>query len=98
MMLPYLYPRFPYYTYPQKRIINRYNSPYNKQFVDNTNYNSHSQNINEEKVEDNENFFEILGIKLYYDDILIVCILYFLYSEGVKDEWLFISLILILLS
>lgn len=42
--------------------------------------------------------FEIFGIKLHFDDILLVCLLFFLYSEGVKDEWLFISLILLLLS
>ena len=47
---------------------------------------------------DSEPFFEILGLKLYYDDILIICILFFLYSEGVKDDELFISLILLLLT
>lgn len=42
--------------------------------------------------------FEILGIKLYFDDILLVCLLLFLYEEGADDPWLFISLILLLLS
>lgn len=42
--------------------------------------------------------FEILGIELYLDDIIILGLLFFLYQEGVQDEMLFISLILLLLS
>ena len=42
--------------------------------------------------------FEIFGIKLYFDDILLICLIFFLYNEGVKDYYLFISLILFLLS
>lgn len=42
--------------------------------------------------------FEIFGFKVYFDDLLIVCILLFLYQEGVEDEYLFISLILLLFS
>ena len=41
---------------------------------------------------------EIMGLKLYLDDIIIIGILFFLYNEGVKDDILFISLILLLLS
>ena len=47
---------------------------------------------------ENPQTFTIAGITLYFDDILIICLLFFLYSEGVKDEMLFISLILLLLS
>lgn len=43
-------------------------------------------------------FFEIFGLKLYFDDIMIICLLFFLYEEGVKDQELFISLILLLLT
>ena len=43
-------------------------------------------------------FINILGINLYSDDILILCILLSLYLEGVRDEMLFISLILLLLT
>lgn len=43
-------------------------------------------------------FFEIFGLKLYLDDILIMCLLFFLYEEEVNDRELFISLILLLLS
>lgn len=45
-----------------------------------------------------EVIFEIFGLKIYFDDLLIICILLFLYQEGIKDEYLFISLILLLLS
>ena len=47
---------------------------------------------------DNSEVFEIFGIKLHFDDILLICLIFFLYSEGVKDDYLFISLILLLLS
>lgn len=42
--------------------------------------------------------FNILGISLYNDDILILCLLFCLYNEGIKDEMLFFCLILLLLS
>ena len=49
--------------------------------------------------ENNDNtVFEILGIKLHSDDILLICLIFFLFQEGVKDEYLFISLVLLLLS
>lgn len=41
---------------------------------------------------------EILGIQLYLDDIIILGLLFFLYREGVQDEMLFLSLILLLLT
>lgn len=47
----------------------------------------------------NDNYlFDLFGLKLYTDDVLLVSLIYFLYSEGVKDENLFIVLILLLLS
>lgn len=42
--------------------------------------------------------FEIFGIQLYLDDIIILGLLFFLYQEGVQDEMLYIALILLLLS
>lgn len=45
-----------------------------------------------------EPLFEIFGLQLYYDDILLICLIFFLYQEGVQDEYLFIALILLLLS
>jgi len=43
-------------------------------------------------------FFEFLGIKLFFDDVLLICLIFFLYTEGVKDQYLFIILVLLLLS
>lgn len=45
-----------------------------------------------------EPIFEILGIQLFLDDIIILGLLFFLYQEEVQDEMLFIALILLLLS
>lgn len=58
----------------------------------------HTQNnmVIEEKNE--LEVFEIFGLRLHFDDILLICLIFFLYNEGVKDYYLFISLILLLLS
>jgi len=45
-----------------------------------------------------EPIFEILGVQLYYDDVLLICLIFFLYLEGIKDYYLFLVLILILLT
>ena len=42
--------------------------------------------------------FEIFGLKVYLDDILIMCILFFLYQQDVEDDWLFLILVLLLLT
>lgn len=46
----------------------------------------------------NSQYVNILGITLQFDDILLICLLLFLYTEGVQDEMLFVVLILLLLS
>lgn len=56
-----------------------------------------AKNSKNEKCSDNE-FLEIFGIKLYFDDLMIISLLFFLYSEGVNDYYLFITLILLLLT
>ena len=48
--------------------------------------------------ENGTDYFEIFGIKIQFDDLLLICLLIFLYKEGVKDYLLFISLVLLLLS
>ena len=55
-------------------------------------------NENSSSKTDDSPLFHIFGIDLYYDDILLVCLIFFLYQEGVKDEGLFLALILLLLS
>lgn len=46
----------------------------------------------------NTPILEILGIKLYLDDLIIIGLLFFLYKEDVQDELLFFILILLLFS
>lgn len=46
----------------------------------------------------NTPIIEILGIKLYLDDLIIIGLLFFLYKEDVQDEILFGILLLLLLS
>ncbi len=41
---------------------------------------------------------ELFGLKLHFDDILLILLIYSLYTEGVDDFYLFIILILLLLS
>lgn len=43
-------------------------------------------------------WFDLFGIKLYFDDVLILSLLFFLYKEDVKDEGLFLALVLLLIS
>ena len=45
-----------------------------------------------------EPIFELFGIHLFLDDIIIICILIFLFQENVKDEMLYIILIMLLFS
>ena len=42
--------------------------------------------------------FKILGLKIYFDDALIICLLFLLYQENAKDDGLFMILILLLLT
>ena len=66
--------------------------------------NKDSTNVKEDKSLKNKKnnsqnyFFELFGLKLYYDDILLISLLFFLYEENVKDNELFFSIILLLLS
>lgn len=68
--------------------------------VDNSNTsNKISHNSIEQNLPPNKDFvLDLFGIKLYFDDVLILSLLYFLYKEDVKDEGLFLSLVLLLIS
>lgn len=62
---------------------------------------SNANDVRNSKQSNDENdkpLFQIFGINLFFDDILLICLIWFLYDEGVKDEGLFIALILLLLS
>ena len=74
-------------------------NPSNK--YDSNNYNvKHSKigDCNSQNFQDFSPLFNLLGLNIYFDDILIICILFFLYNEGVNDPYLFFNLILLLMS
>ena len=54
--------------------------------------------LNQTDRDENENYFDLFGLKLYNDDLLLIGMIFFLYKEDVKDQYLFIALILLLLS
>ena len=102
--------RYPYYNnLPSNNSVNNTNNkacennksynvkekPQNNSFSK-INSNNNSTNCNNEDIENP--MFEIFGIKLFFDDILIICLIFFLYKEEVKDQSLFVALILLLLS
>lgn len=98
---------FPFYPHFPSKSYRSYPHKFNKSPIRKPNYTSeHSAKANALKENnhknaentDDEKFFEILGIKLYSDDILLLCLIFFLYKEGVQDEYLFIALIMLLLS
>ena len=60
--------------------------------------NNISNNFDTPSKNSNPFLFDLFGLKVYLDDALIICLLLFLYHETVKDEGLFITLILLLLS
>ena len=78
--------------------------PRSKQENPKTNCSKHPQETNscssacQEEVSEEKPIFEIFGIRLYSDDLILLALLFFLYKEEVKDPSLFISLILLLLS
>lgn len=51
-----------------------------------------------ENLKGTEFSLQLLGINLKFDDLLILLILYFLYTEKVQDTSLFVVLFLLLLS
>ena len=101
--------RFPFFGFPyQYPYYNRYYNNY-KYYNSNINKNNHDDNDTDKEIEessvqarDNNNcdkpILNFMGIKLFLDDIIILGILFLLYTEEVKDEMLFIALILLLLS
>lgn len=105
MIYPYPF-SYPKNYYPYSKSFSRYHS-----YSSNSNsaiyptnptssscHTNSSDTIKEKTNTGDQPFFELFGIQLYFDDILLVCLIFFLYQEGVKDQFLFISLILLLLS
>jgi hypothetical protein len=54
---------------------------------------------NKEKKETSQSpFLTLLGIPFYFDDILLICVILFLYSEDIDDSYLMLVLLLLLMS
>ncbi len=110
MMFNYPFFGFPYTrNYNRYYKYNKYYSNNLNNYIDYNKYkennssknnftNENTKNVQDNKESDKREAFEIFGLKLYSDDILILCLIFFLYNEGVKDTELFISLILLLLT
>lgn len=78
-----------------------YNHSYLPNSSDSNNPNEDNRNSNQKNKSNKNNddyLFDLFGLKIYSDDVLLVSLIYFLYSEGVRDDGLFIVLILLLLS
>lgn len=92
----------PFYRYPYNRTYWRYQQP--NKTLENRKVppiqESHSSTDEKKETRNSSDspFIEIFGISLYFDDILLVCLLLFLFQEGVDDQWLYIALILLLFS
>ena len=80
------------YYHPNSSYNMKKNNNYKKETI------AEPEKIVKQEPEYEPEIFEIFGLKLYFDDILLICLIFFLYNEGVKDQYLFISLILLLLS
>ena len=44
---------------------------------------------------DFSNFINLFGIQLCFDDVLLICLFLFLYTEKINDTYLLLSLILL---
>ena len=77
---------------------NKQNRETNKNNQNNTGNSHKNDHLDFAFLDPDDTVFEIFGIKLHFDDILLICLIFFLYNEGVKDEFLFIVLVLLLLS
>lgn len=88
------------YNYNNYEKNNNFDKKYNTNtFEIKSNIDNKSNNPNNSNTSNYSNdFFEIFGFKFSFDDILIICLLFFLYQEDVKDNYLYMALILLLLS
>ena len=92
---PSMYNKRPYYGFPIKNRHNSYTPLPTYSQKDNSDCKKSPTYPTSDSTSE---YFDILGIRLYFDDILILCLLFFLYLEKVDDQLLFIALLLLLLS
>ena len=102
--MPYF--RFPFLYNSNLHTPNYYNNIKKTSSATNNTENINNKNVlldytnkkNNSKKQNDNYFFELFGLKLYSDDILLMSLIFFLYQEGIKDDELFLSLILLLLT
>ena len=101
---------YPYFNYPS-RFSNynyKYYNNYSKQtssnqnssakkHIDQTNFPNNNNKSQKESTNSSE-YIDIFGVKLHFDDILLILLIYFLYTDGIKDMYLFFILVLLLLT
>lgn len=90
--------RFPRYNYNNGYDYYNYSKKSKAKVEEKHKEKNDTVNKDETRFDSNDFCFDFMGIKLHFDDILLICLILFLYNEGVKDQNLFISLILLLLS
>ena len=95
-MIPPFFYRNPFSFYPYNRYHNfSYGDrPFNKYYQNNTKKEPPKKNFDDGSF----SIHKSNNVNQDFDDILLIAIIFFLYNEGVKDQSLFIVLILLLLS
>lgn len=94
----------PYYRYHNRYSYPAYSQPVQDKKVDEqknsiTNSDEISNTIDSRLFSNSEQaIFDLFGIKLYLDDIIILCLLFFLYEQDIKDDMLYMILFLLLVS
>ena len=96
-------PPFNYYNpYQRRPLYNNYpNTMSSVTNIPDSEIKSEKTNVKEthsRSSEKNPVWFDLFGLKLYFDDVLILSLLFFLYKEEVKDEGLFLALVLLLIT
>lgn len=101
---PYFnYPsRFPNYNYKYYNNYSKQNSANQnssaKKHIDHINFPNNNNNKSQKESTNSSEYIDIFGIKLHFDDILLILLIYFLYTDGIKDMYLFFILVLLLLT
>lgn len=98
---PYNYQYYKYYNkYPTNHITYEQNEKEENSITNSTEIsNTINSNSDRNCSSDSEQaIFEIFGIKLFLDDLIILGLLFLLYQQNVKDEMLYMILLLLLFS
>lgn len=103
---PYNYPYYKYYNRYNPNIkdtTNNNKSQNQEEYKDEKSSITNSRKISNTTIsraysDSEQAIFEIFGIRLYLDDLIIIGLLFFLYQQNVSDETLYIILFLLLFS